>query len=184
MNDLFPDAPKRPELEVSRLKLSVEHIATGFGLPEADVYDVLADGRAMSFWAMRLAARVYRLPIDVARLEGNTTALRGDLGLFGAPRFMIRTMGRSGVRFQRNMHIGKGRGGSQDDLIKELAEYERFIVVAIDKVPLLEFFPLPGKELHRQAKTWHLTLSGVERSKFREWVGSHWQVAYREATIG
>ena len=171
----------KPTLNVTRLMLDAEQIASSMGVSVASAFKVMLDGRAVSPWAKHWVAKVYQVPIDQRNEEHETGALSGVFGNMGHIRAAIRVLADGGIRFQRNKRIGVGRSCSQEDLIEDLGKFDRQIVVSINKFPEIIIYPLDAKVLLSGAMDGSLTPSGISSKNFVGWVSERHRIEYHNA---
>ena len=115
------------------LKLDVNNLAKSLGISEEAVVKEFTDGRVISRFAEHWAARLYNFDKAVNSNQ------KGYDGVFITPlvnlRIGVRSLTKSGIKFQDSKYIGSGRNCNTENLIESVNSFDVEIVVDIIEFP-------------------------------------------------
>lgn len=132
---------------VRRLYCDAAEIAAGFQLltPE-DVTSVLQDGRALSWFGQKIAAKIYK------QIEAPTNQKGFDLTGSVDTQTEVKCLTDS-VAFHASSNSGKNRTCTEENVRDYILNVATFIVVDITKFPVIDFISINGSRV----MNWHQT---------------------------
>lgn len=101
-----------------------------------------------------------------------------DIGALGSFEISVRSLTKSGTKFQKSANIGSGRTATQQDVIDAIASVERVVVVDIREFPNLTFIPLDSKWLLQQAFNRVITPSGLAPRRLYDLLAQQFEIEY------
>ena len=123
------------------------------------------DGRITSWFAEIWGERLFSYKAHTnTNYPGSDASI--DIGALGSFEISVRSLTKSGTKFQKSANIGSGRTATQQDVIEAIASVERVVVVDIRNFPSLTFIPLDSKWLLQHAFNRVITPSGLKPGPF------------------
>ena len=156
--------PKRT-LTFRKTALSVDQISQALKVTPDDVARKFQDGRITSWFAEIWGERLFSYKAHTnTNYPGSDASI--DIGALGSFEISVRSLTKSGTKFQKSANIGSGRTATQQDVIEAIASVERVVVVDIRNFPSLTFIPLDSKWLLQHAFNRVITPSGLKPGPF------------------
>lgn len=150
------------------LSFDTQEIALALNIKVDDVVNAFKDGRVAWRFAEFWAGKLYGVIIG----DGSTPiydASRKD-PVTGGYEIAIRTIGKTGIKFQRSRNKGSGRTCTTESLLADLKGVDYHIIVDMRAFPEVNFVPIRSKELILHVNRGNLTCSGWSGKRFDAWV--------------
>jgi hypothetical protein len=145
--------------------LSVDEISKALQVTPADAISRFQDGGVTSWFAEIWGARLFSYKKHAnTNHPGSDASI--DLGAMGPFEISVRSLTKSGIKFQKSAHIGSGRKAGQTDVEDAIASVERVVAVDIRDFPNLTFISLDSKWLLRQSHKGIITPRGLSPARF------------------
>lgn len=145
--------------------LDTAKLADALWISEEDVVREFSDGRVTSRFGEIWAGKLYQFK------KCENTNESGFDGLIEHPlidrvRIGVRSLTKSGIRFQMSKFIGSGRTCTLDNLRESIAVMDFEIVMDIVDCPIIHVLPVKATDLMALVDSGNLTQKGLNRSSF------------------
>ncbi len=159
---------KKKELTAVEMTFDAKAIADALNLTESVVVNEFRDGRVASRFTEHWGAKIYgylkHKNTNASDSDGQIKA--GDLP--NALTISVKSLTKSGVKFQHSKFIGSGRGCTFDDLKDSIKSVDLYLIVDISEFPELIFLPIRSVVLLSWVKEDKLTPRGLSKRAFYE----------------
>jgi len=150
---------------IKTITFDIQKISESLLITSENVCTIFSDGRSCSRFNEDWASKLYTFE----KCESsNNYGFDGWFfhPLLGKQSVSIRSLTKSGVKFQLSKYIGSGRKCDVEDLIKSLRACDFEIVVDICQFPVVQFCPVTSHELLEFVKNGKLGIGGWRQKQF------------------
>jgi hypothetical protein len=175
-------ARPRRTLTIWKTALSVDQISQALKVTPDDVARKFQDGRITSWFAEIWGERLFSYKAHAnTNHPGSDASI--DIGALGSFEISVRSLTKSGTKFQKSANIGSGRVATQQDVIDAVASVERVVMVDIRDFPSLTFIPLDSKWLLQHAFNRVITPSGLKPRQFYDLVSQEFEIEQKSFNL-
>jgi len=152
-----------------KIKINIDLVSKALHIPEEAVIKEFRDGRVTSRFSEYWAAELYNFKKNN---NTNKAAYDGTIEhpLLGSFCIGVRSLTKSGIKFQQSKYIGSGRKCTQKDLLLSLTNIDFELIIDIIDFPIIYFIPVDGNILINLIKEKKLTPSGYNRQNFYKFI--------------
>jgi hypothetical protein len=140
-------------------------VAEALWISEEDVVREFSDGRVTSRFGEIWAGKLYEFNKCENTNESGYDGLI-EHPLVGRIRVGVRSLTKSGIKFQMSKFTGSGRTCTIEDLRTSIAAMDFEIVMDIVDSPIVHMVPVKAEDLMGLVTAGELTPSGLNRSSF------------------
>lgn len=148
-----------------KIKFDVDKIADALCITSDQAIKEFRDGRVISRFSEYWAGKIYDF-----KKEDNTNNEGYDgiveIPLLGKFYVGVRSLTKSGIRFQKSKFMGSGRHCNINNLIESIQDIDFEIVVDILDFPCIIMSPVDKDKLLYLINNGELTMSGFNRKQF------------------
>jgi len=151
------------------LVFNPQKIADALWIAPEDVITYLTDGRVAAKFAEIWVSNLYGLNLATNSNEkGSDAFLPTDVPMLGNDTLSasVKTLTKSGIKFQMSKFVGSGRTCTKDDLLNSILEAYLMAVVDIIDFPNVLVTVVKQKTLVKAVINGNLTLTGWNREKY------------------
>lgn len=151
-----------PKLIYYNLIFDPNLLAEGLGITTDEIIESFKDGRVASRFVEYLSSKLYGLEKKNSNNPGFDSIMTHPLVLL---KTEVRTIGKSGIRFQQSIDIGGKRKCSTKQLLEAIKANDFYIAVDIQDFPKVCFIPIASKKLQIFIDRGELKSGGWSRKK-------------------
>lgn len=141
----------------------VKSLSNEVCLTEKDTINSFRDGRVVSRFSEHWAEALYKFKKSKS---SNQPGYDGTIkaGGFEKLRISIKSLTKSGIKFQQSVNQGAGRKCNNDLLLESLDQFDYVVVIDVIDFPIVKTIPIKVEYLKKLVKTDQLTCGGLKRN--------------------